>query len=78
MIVDPRAESCIYEGHVAKMIVDSIFFFPGFPGYQVQPMFMGGQVMSQQNPGMLVHGQQSLGQPSFSSPYQTYPPVQPG
>ncbi|KDR11227.1 protein TFG-like [Zootermopsis nevadensis] len=50
----------------------------GFPGYQVQPMFMGGQVMSQQNPGMLVHGQQSLGQPSFSSPYQTYPPVQPG
>ncbi|PSN50426.1 hypothetical protein C0J52_04954 [Blattella germanica] len=53
--------------------------FRGFPGY---PMFMGGQVMGQQSPAaMMVHGQQSMGQPAFgSSPYQSYPPVhqQPG
>jgi len=52
--------------------------FAGFPGYPVQPVYMSGQVMGQQNPGMLVHGQQSVGQPSFTTaPYQTYPPVQP-
>ncbi|XP_069684714.1 protein TFG-like isoform X2 [Periplaneta americana] len=45
---------------------------------QVQPMFLSGQVMAQQNPAaMMVHGQQSLGQPNFpGSPYQSYPPVQ--
>ncbi|KAJ4444759.1 hypothetical protein ANN_06556 [Periplaneta americana] len=50
----------------------------GFPGYPVQPMFLSGQVMAQQNPAaMMVHGQQSLGQPNFpGSPYQSYPPVQ--
>lgn len=51
----------------------------GFPGYPGQPMYLSGQVMGQQNPGMMVHGQQSLGQPSFTTaPYQTYPPAQPG
>jgi hypothetical protein len=42
-------------------------------------MFMSGQVMGQQTPGMMVHGQQSMAQPSFpTTPYQTYGPVQPG
>jgi hypothetical protein len=53
--------------------------FAGYAGYPVQPMFMSGQVMGQQTPGMMVHGQQSIGQPGFpTTPYQTYGPVQPG
>jgi len=51
----------------------------GYACYPAQPMFMSGQVMGQQTPGMMVHGQQSMAQPSFpTTPYQTYGPVQPG